>query len=216
MTQIVIVEDHPVVREGIKQILADQKEFSVVAEAGDGEQAIRVLESTPCDLVLLDISLPKIDGLQVLKWLKTKMPSIPVLVLSVHSEDEWAPQMLRAGASGYLMKDSLPENLIHAVHSVARRGRYVSPTLAEKIAMGTLERINQPAAELLSAREYQILSLLSSGKTVTQIARDLEISVKTVSTYRGRILDKLSLHNNAELMRYAFKQQLSPESADVL
>ena len=209
MARVVIVEDHPTVREGVKRILSGETEFSVVGEAADGEEALDILRNTPCDVVILDITLPKKDGLEVLSQMKLEMPGKPVLVLSMHPEDEYASRMLRAGAHGYITKDAACSDLLGALRKVAHGGRYMSSALTEKVALGVLDYRERPAADLLSRREYQILAMISSGKTVTEIANELNLSVKTVSTYRSRILEKLALRNNAELTRYAIKQQVS-------
>jgi two-component system, NarL family, invasion response regulator UvrY len=209
MARVVIVEDHPTVREGVKRILSGGTEFSVVGEAADGEEALDILRNTPCDVVILDITLPKKDGLEVLSQMKLEMPGKPVLVLSMHPEDEYASRMLHAGAHGYITKDAACADLLGALRKVARGGRYMSSALAEKVALGVLDYRERPAADLLSRREYQILAMISSGETVTEIANELNLSVKTVSTYRSRILEKLALRNNAELTRYAIKQQVS-------
>lgn len=206
MIRVVVVEDHPVVREGLKHVLCAHPDITVVGEAGDGQKALDVLRNIPCDVVLLDLMLPKKDGLEVLQELRSEMIQTPVLVLSMHNEDEWAPLVLRAGAFGYLMKNCAPENLVSALRRVARGGRYVTPALAEKLAFGSLDRLKHSPSELLSHREYQVLLAISSGRSVTHIADELRLSVKTVSTYRGRILEKLSLRNNAELTRYAIQQ----------
>lgn len=208
MTRVAVIDDHPVVREGLKRIIAEAPEFSVTAEAGDGEEALNVIKNAPCDVVLLDITLPKKNGLEVLKRIKAEQPRLPVLVLSMHSEDEYAVRMLRAGAAGYLTKETAPANLITAIRKVVRGGRYVSQGLAEKLAFDLQTNSDRPAHEALSDREYQIMCMLSSGKTVSEIAAELSLSVKTISTYRVRVLEKLHMKNNAELTRYALKQGL--------
>jgi DNA-binding NarL/FixJ family response regulator len=209
MTRVVIVEDHPIVREGIKRLLP-APEFTVVGEASDGEEALNTIRTSPCDLVILDISLPKKDGMDVLKSIRAEMPALPVLVMSVHSEDDYAGYCFRAGAAGYVMKDARTSDLLYALRKVARGSRYTSPELAEKIALGMLDRKDRPAKEILSRREFQILTMISWGRTVTEIARELNLSVKTVSTYRSRLLEKLSLRNNGELTRYAIRHQVEP------
>ena len=208
MLRVVVVDDHPVVREGLKRIISESNELSVAAEACDGEEALQTIRNHPSDVVLLDISLPKNSGLEVLKHLRTEQPRLPILILSMHSEDEYAVRMLRAGASGYLTKESTASSLISAIRKVVRGGRYVSPALAERLAFDLQTDSDRPAYETLSDREYQILCMLSGGKTVSEIASELTLSVKTISTYRVRVLEKLRLKNNAELMRYAIKQGL--------
>jgi two-component system invasion response regulator UvrY len=214
MTRVVIVEDHPIVREGIKRLLP-APEFTVVGEASDGEEALNTIRTAPCDLVILDISLPKKDGMDVLKSVRAEMPALPVLVMSVHSEDDYAAYCLRAGAAGYVTKGAGTSDLLLALRKVARGSRYTSPALAEKIALGMLDQRDRPAKEILSRREFQILTMISWGRTVTEIARELNLSVKTVSTYRSRLLEKLSLRNNGELTRYAIRQKVEPPPVSV-
>src|SRR5215813_9438102 len=208
MTRVAVIDDHPVVREGLKRIIAEAPEFSVTAEAGDGEEALNVLKNAPCDVVLLDITLPKKNGLEVLKRIKSEQPRLPVLVLSMHSEDEYAVRMLRAGAAGYLTKETAPAKLVQAIRKVVRGGKYVSQTLAEKLVYDLDSDTSKAPHEALSDREYQVLCMIASGKTVTDIADELALSVKTISTYRVRILEKLNMKNNAELTRYAIKESL--------
>jgi len=208
MLKVIVVDDHPVVREGLKRIIAESPELSVAAEAGDGEEALEMVRTRPCDVVLLDITLPKRNGLEVLKQIKSESPQLPVLIMSMHSEDEYAVRMLRAGASGYLTKESTPTSLLTAIKKVVVGGRYVSAQLAERLAFDLSHDTDKPAHEMLSDREYQVLVMLSSGKTVTEIATELVLSVKTISTYRVRVLEKLRLKNNAELTRYAIQKGL--------
>jgi len=208
MIKIVVVDDHAVVREGLKRIISENPGMAVTGEAGDGHEALKVIQNEPCDVVLLDITMPNRSGLDVLKQLHAESPRLPVLVLSMHSEDQYAVRVLRAGAAGYLTKESAPAKLVQAIRKVVRGGKYVSPTLAEKLVMDLETDAQKPAHELLSDREYQVLCMIASGKTVSEIAEDLHLSVKTISTYRVRILDKLLMKNNAELTRYAIKQGL--------
>src|SRR5262245_26749706 len=163
MTRVLVVDDHPVVREGLKRIISEGADLSVVGEASDGEEALNAVRSHPCDIVLLDISLPKRNGLEVLKQLKGEMPRLPILILSMHSEDEYAVRMLRAGASGYLTKENTPANLVTAIRKVIRGGRYVSQALAERLAFDLQTDSDRPAHEALSDREYQIMCMLSTG-----------------------------------------------------
>jgi two-component system, NarL family, invasion response regulator UvrY len=208
MIRVCVVDDHAVVREGLKRIIAENPGMSVTAEAGDGIEAMRILQSQPFDVVLLDITMPNKNGLDVLKELHNESPKTPVLVLSMHSEDQYAVRVLRAGASGYLTKESAPAKLVQAIRKVVRGGKYVSPTLAEKLVYDLNADSARAPHEILSDREYQVLCMIASGKTVTIIARDLALSVKTVSTYRVRILEKLNMKNNAEMTRYAIKEGL--------
>jgi two-component system invasion response regulator UvrY len=208
MIRIVVVDDHAVVREGLKRIISENPGMAVTGEAGDGHEALRVIKSEPCDVVLLDLTMPNKGGLDVLKQLHAESPRLPVLVLSMHSEDQYAVRVLRAGAAGYLTKESAPAKLVQAIRKVVRGGKYVSPTLAEKLVFDLDGNATRPAHEVLSDREYQVLCMIASGKTVSQIAEELILSVKTISTYRVRILEKLNMQNNAELTRYAIKEGL--------
>lgn len=208
MIRVCVVDDHAVVREGLKRIIAENPGMSVTAEAGDGIQAMQVIHNEPCDVVLLDITMPDRNGLDVLKQIHSESPRLPVLVLSMHSEDQYAVRVLRAGAAGYLTKESAPAKLVQAIRKVVRGGKYVSPTLAEKLIYDLNRDSTKPTHEILSDREYQVLCMIASGKTVTMIATELALSVKTVSTYRVRILEKLNMKNNAELTRYAIKEGL--------
>jgi DNA-binding NarL/FixJ family response regulator len=208
MVRVVVVDDHPVVREGFKRIIAESPGFFVAGEASDGAEALEVVEKNPCDVVVLDISMPQKNGMDVLKQLKTQMPRLPVLVLSMHSEDQYAVRVLKAGASGYLTKDAAPAQLVNALRKVVRGGKYVSTSLAEKLATELDMDNERPIHEVLSDREYQVLCMLASGKTGTEIANELTLSVKTISTYRARILEKLKMKNNAEITRYAIKEGL--------
>jgi DNA-binding NarL/FixJ family response regulator len=208
MLRLILVDDHPVVREGLKRIISENSDLSIVAEAGDGREALEAIRNNPCDLVLLDISLPNKSGLDVLKQIRAEWPRLPVLVLTMHSEDEYALRTLRAGASGYMTKECTSGNLLSAIRKIVRGGRYVSSALAERLAFNLQTDTERPAHQTLSDREYQTLCMLSDGKTVSEIAAELSLSVKTVSTYRTRVLEKLRFKNNAELMRYAIKQGL--------
>jgi two-component system, NarL family, invasion response regulator UvrY len=208
MIRVCVVDDHAVVREGLKRIISENAGMTVTAEAGDGNEALRVLQSKPCDVVVLDITMPNKNGLDVLKELHAGSPRLPVLVLSVHAEEQYALRVLRAGAAGYLTKESAPSKLVQAIRKVVRGGKYVSPTVAEKMIYKSETESRKPLHESLSDREYQVLCLIASGKTVTMIAEELGLSVKTVSTYRVRTLEKLEMKNNAELTHYAIKESL--------
>jgi two-component system invasion response regulator UvrY len=207
MLRVVVVDDHAVVREGLKRIISESPNMSVAGEASGGNEAIEVVNKTPCDAVVLDITMPDRSGMDVLKQIHNENPRLPVIVLSIHSEDQYAIRSLRAGAAGYLTKETAPSKLIEAIRKVVRGGKYVSPSLAEKLVFD-LDREGKQPHELLSDREYQVLCMIASGKTVSVIAVDLKLSVKTVSTYRARILEKLDMANNAELTRYAIKAGL--------
>jgi len=205
---VVVVDDHAVVREGIKRIVSESGGMTVSGEASDGHEAIRVIKNQPCDVVLLDITMPNKSGLDVLKELHAASPRLPVLVLSMHPEDQYAVRVLRAGAAGYVTKDSAPAKLVQAIRKVVRGGKYVSASLAEKLIYDLGTDTARPAYEILSDREYQVLCMIASGKTVTEVAQELALSVKTISTYRVRLLEKLNMKNNAELTRYAIKEGL--------
>src|SRR5262245_13252185 len=208
MIKVCVVDDHAVVREGLKRIIAENPGMAVTAEAGDGHEALRIIQSQPCDVVLLDITMPNKSGLDVLKELHANTPRLPVLVLSMHAEDQYAVRVLRAGAAGYLTKESAPAKLVQAIRKVVRGGKYVSQTLAEKLVYDLDSDTSKAPHEALSDREYQVLCMIASGKTVTDIADELALSVKTISTYRVRMLEKLNMRNNAELTRYAIKEGL--------
>jgi len=210
--RIFIADDHPIVRQGLRRIVEAGPGLVIAGEAGDAKALLAALDRTATDLVLLDVSMPGGPFLETLQQLRAKHPTVRVLVLSVHPEDQWAVRALRAGASGYLTKDHSPEQLVEAIRRVYRGGKYVSPTLAEHLA----EHLNGAAGgggqraphELLSDREFEVMRRLGSGLTVSQIASELAISAKTVSTYRTRILEKMAVGTNAELVRYAARHGL--------
>jgi two-component system, NarL family, invasion response regulator UvrY len=206
--KIVIADDHPIVRAGLKQILADASDIEVVAEAGDGHEILKLIRKGNVDVVLLDLSMPGLMGLDALKQMNAENPKLPILVLSMHPEEQYAVRALKAGASGYLTKAAAPEQLIGAIRKVYRGGRYVSAALAEKLALGLKAGATGLPHENLSDREYQVLCLISSGKTVKEIAEELSLSEKTISTYRARILEKMNMKSNAELAHYGIKNEL--------
>ena len=208
MIRILIADDHPIVRAGLKQILAEASDIEVAAEAGDGHELLKLIRKGAIDVALLDISMPGLTGLDALKQIKVENPNLPILVLSMHPEDQYGIRVLKAGAAGYLMKSAAPDQLIGAIRKVHRRGRYVSPALAEKIAFGLQTGASGLPHETLSDREYQVLCMIASGKTVKQIAAELALSEKTVSTYRARILEKMNMQSNSELTHYAIKLDL--------
>jgi len=208
MLRILIADDHPVFRRGLKQIIQETADMVVAAEAVDGREALLKARTGEYDVVLLDITMPIRNGVDVLSQLKHERPTLPVLMLSMHPEEQYAVRALRAGASGYLTKESAPEELVAAIRKVSTGGKYVSASLAERLASMVQEDGGPLPHETLSGREYQIMCLIAAGKTVSEAARELSLSVKTVSTYRARILGKLKMKNNAELMRYATKNEL--------
>ena len=208
MIRIVIADDHAVVRQGLKQILEESREMKVVAEHANGADALRWIRANDCDVALLDIAMPGMNGIDVLKQLHEEKPKLPILILSIYSEDQYAVRLIKAGAAGYLTKESAPEVVMEAVRRVAAGKKYISPAVAEMLAneFGTQE--GKLPHETLSDREYQIFLLLASARTVSEIANALSLSVKTISTYRTRILEKMQLRNNAELMRYVVEKHL--------
>jgi len=208
MLRILIADDHPVFRRGLKQIVEEAPDLLVAGEAANGAEALLKARTDAYDVVLLDITMPVRNGVDVLSQLKHERPALPVLMLSMHPEEQYAVRALRAGASGYLTKESAPEELVAAIRKVSAGGKYVSASLAEHLVSVVQSVGEAPPHAALSNREYQIMCLIASGKTVSEAARELSLSVKTVSTYRARILEKLQLKNNAELMRYATQNQL--------
>jgi len=207
--RVLIVDDHAVVRRGLEQILVDSLKEIVVGEASNAEDAIRLVDRQEWDVVVLDISMPGRSGLDALKEIKKIRPNLPVLILSIHPEDQFATRALKAGASGYLTKETAPDELVNAIHKVVAGGKYVSGALAEKLAADLEKDLGGvPLHKRLSDREYEVLILIASGHTITEIAEDLSLSVKTISTYRTRILEKTDLKSNADLVRYAITHGL--------
>lgn len=210
MVRVLIADDHAVVRQGLKQILADHFGEVQFGEAGTGQQVLQLARSGEWSIVLLDINMPGKSGLEILRDLKYQFPKLPVLVLSMHPEDQFAVRMLKAGASGYLTKETAPEELIGAVEKVMHGGRYVSSSLAEHLAAELQSKSDGPPHHTLSDREYEVLCLIASGKTVGDISDILSLSVKTISTYRARILQKMRMRTNADLTHYAIQNGLIP------
>ena len=209
MIRLLIADDHPVVREGLRRIVADHPELEVVGEAVSGDEVLTLLRRLPADVVLLDIAMPGPGFLQVLEHVRAEHPGVAVLVLSVHPEDQYAVRALRSGAAGYLTKDHSPEQLVEAIRKVHRGGKYVSPTLAERLASDLATTgARQSRHESLSHREYEVLCLLGSGRTVKEISTELRLSPKTISTYRARVLEKMQATTNADLVRYAAQHGL--------
>ena len=203
MIRVLIVDDHAIIRRGLRALLSDDFRGAAFGEASDARQALEQLRQKEWDVALLDITLPGKGGLDLLKELKTGWPKLPVLVLSGHSEDQFAIRMLKAGAGGYLTKESAPEELAKAIRKIMAGGRYVSPALAEKLALRVGKDFTGTPHETLSDREYEVMSRIALGKTVTEIAEELSLSAKTISTYRARILEKLGVKNSAEIVQYA-------------
>jgi DNA-binding NarL/FixJ family response regulator len=208
MLRVLIADDHPVVRRGLEQIIAGTSDMVVAGEAADGWEALRKATAGDYDVVLLDISMPFKNGLEVLSQIKAAKPALPVLMLSMHPEEQYAVRALKTGASGYLTKESAPEEMLTAIRKVSGGGKYVSASLAEDLASMLQEDADRLPHQALSNREFQVLRLIASGKTVSEIAQELSLSVKTISTYRARVLQKLRLKNTAELVRYATDNEL--------
>lgn len=208
MIKILIADDHAVVRRGLRQIINDEPDFEVVAEAQNGQEVLDKLESTDCNVVVLDITMPDKNGLAVLQEVKATRPRLPILILSMHPEDQFALRALKLGASGYLTKESAPEELVGALRKVISGGKYISSTLAEQLVAEIGSDSPRPSPERLSEREFQVLRMIAQGKTISQIAEDMGLSVKTVSTYRTRLLLKMKMKTNAELVRYAVQHGL--------
>lgn len=208
MLRILVADDHAVVREGLKQILSGMVGVTVSGEASDGVQALDQARKGDYDLVLLDIAMPGMSGLDVLKQLKSEKPDLPILMLSMYPEEQYAIRTLKAGASGYLAKESAPEELVAAVRKVCQGGKYVTSSLAEKLATYLKSDMERPPHERLSDREYQVVLMIASGKPVSEIANELSLSVKTISTNRSRALEKMGMKNNAEITHYAIKNGL--------
>lgn len=209
MIRILVVDDHAVVRAGVAHFLQDVPDMEVAGEAGNAQEAIRLVRSRDWDIVLLDIAMPDKSGVEVLKQIKREKPELPVLILSMHPENRYAVQILRSGASGYVQKEALATDLVNAIHTILKGHKYISPAVADLLTVDPFTADGQkPLHELLSAREYQIFCKLGHGEGVTKIADDLCLSVKTVSTYRSRVLEKMNMTNNADIIYYAIKQNL--------
>lgn len=208
MIKVLIADDHLVVREGLKQILASIPDIRVVGEASNGLEVLEKVRKGDFDVIVLDISMPGKSGLDILGELRSQKPDTRILILSMHPEERFALRMLKAGASGYLTKESAAEELVEAVRKVAQGKKYITASLAEKLAFGLIEDKGKPLHERLSDREYQVMCLIARGKSLKEIAEELFISMKTVSTYRTRILEKMNMSSNAEIIRYCIEQGL--------
>ncbi len=208
MIRILLADDHAIVRRGLRQILMEDPEFTHIDEAQNAHEVMVQFRAHPWDLVVLDLALPDKSGLEVLKDIKREKPQVPVLILSMHPEDQYAVRVLKAGAAGYLTKDSAPEELVNAIRKVLKGGRYISLELAERLAFDIGAGHEKPLHETLSDREYQVMCMIASGKTISEVAEELTISVKTASTYRTRILEKMNLKTSAQITHYAIHQKL--------
>jgi len=207
MIKVIVVDDHPVVRRGLKQIIEDEPDMKVAGEAKNAGECFSLVQKTDCTLVVLDITLPDRNGFDVLKQLKYEHPNLPILILSVHSEEQYGLRFIKAGASGYLMKEGAPEELVKAIRKVTAGGKYISASLAEKL-VSHLDASDKPPHENLSDREFQIMCMIAQGKSLKSIAGELCVGEKTVSTYRSRIMEKMKIGTNSGLTRYALENHL--------
>jgi DNA-binding NarL/FixJ family response regulator len=206
--RILIADDHPIFRAGVKEILLKEKDVESIGEADTGHKVLELARKQRWDVVLLDLTMPGKDGLEALQELRRERPALPILVLSAHPEDQLALRLLRSGAAGYLTKDKAPEVLLTAIRKVLRGEKYISESLAEKIALDTVSGATESLHETLSQREYQVMIMLVAGKTAKEIAKQLFLSIRTVSTYRARVLEKMKMKTNAELIRYALQNKI--------
>lgn len=205
---VLIADDHAIVRQGLRQILSETDDLVVTGEADDGVEALQLARHQPWDVFLLDVSMPNRNGIDTLKQLKKEFPRLPVLILSMHPEEQYAVRALKAGASGYLTKQSAPEQLVTAIRQVASGKKYVSPAVAQQLVEALSEDSNKLPHERITDREYQVLVMIATGKTQAQIAEKLNLGVATVSTYRARLLEKMGLKSTAELIRYGLEHGL--------
>ena len=208
MIRVLIADDHAIVRQGLKQILSETEDLLVAGEADDGAEALLLARQTPWDVYLLDVSMPNRNGIDTLKQLKKEFPRLPVLILSMHPEEHYAVRALKAGAAGYLTKQSAPDQLVTAIRQVAQGRKFVSAAVAAELADAISTTDDKLPHERITDREYQVLTLIASGKTLIQIADALNLGVATVSTYRARLLEKMGLRNTAELIRYGLEHGL--------
>jgi two-component system invasion response regulator UvrY len=208
MLRILIADDHAVVRKGIKQILVEANNDACIGEAGNLYELRDLIIDQPWDIVVLDLAMPDGNGLESLKQIKQEYPNLPVLIMSIYPEDQYALRTIRAGASGYLTKESAPEELVQAIQKILAGGEYISASVEQELVNYARHEDDQPLHHALSDREYQVLCLIASGKELKEIANELSLSVKTVSTYRARLLNKMNMRTNAELMHYAIKNNL--------
>lgn len=208
MIRVLLADDHAIVRAGLKEILADTGDMTVAGEAGSGPEVLALVRARDYDVVVLDMSMPGRSGIELIKQLKAEKPKMRILVLSMHSEAQYAVRSVKAGASGYLTKDSAADQLVAAIRRIAAGGAFVSPETAERLALDFDHPADAPPHTRLSDREFQVFRLIVSGRSVTQIASDLALSVKTVSTHKTRVMEKMGLANQTELIQYAIRHQL--------
>jgi len=212
MIRVVIADDHTILREGLKQLLQAADDLDVVGEAGDGHEVLQQVRTREFDVLLLDMSMPGKSGMELIKQVKSERPKLRILVLSMHEEHQYAVRAIRSGASGYLTKESASTLLVTAIRKVAGGGAFISAEIAEQLALSAMPHAEGPAHVSLSDREYQVFRLLVAGASVTHIADQLNLSVKTVSTHKARLMEKLHIDNPAELVRYALKHGLGDDS----
>ncbi len=208
MISILIADDHAIVRQGLRKIIDDDDEMKVVGEASNGAELLNLIREDSVDVVILDISMPGRNGLETLKEIKRLYPQLPTIILSIHPEDQYAIRAFRAGAAGYMTKESAPEELVEGIKKAYGGGRYISPSVAELLAAHVETKTTDEPHTALSDREFEVFTLLANGNTVGHIAVGLNLSVKTISTYRTRILEKMGMTTNAELTRYALDYHL--------
>jgi two-component system invasion response regulator UvrY len=208
MLRVLVADDHAVVRRGLRELLAESGEVAVTGEAATAREALEQVRTAKWDALVLDINLPDESGLDVLREVKQISPQLPVLILTIYAEEQFAVRALRSGAAGYLTKQSAPEELMDAIRKIVRGGRYISPALAERLALLADPKTERQPHESLSEREFQVFRTLASGRTVSQVAEILHLSVKTISTYRARVLEKMGLQTNAELTVYAVRNKI--------
>jgi DNA-binding NarL/FixJ family response regulator len=213
MIRVVIADDHSIVREGLKQLLSAAGDLEIVGEARDGQETLQLVRDNEVDVLLIDLSMPGRSGMELIKQVKGEKPKLRLLVLSMHAEHQYAVRAIRAGASGYLTKDSATTLLVPAIRKVAGGGAFISAEVAEALALSAMPHAEGPPHALLSDREYQVFQLLVSGRAVTDIAAELNLSVKTVSTHKARLMEKMGLANQSELVRYAIRHRLVDDSA---
>jgi two-component system invasion response regulator UvrY len=208
MIKVLIADDHPIVRQGLRQILSGIPDMEVAGEAINAQETLDQVRAGGWDVLVLDITMPDRSGFDILKELKHEQPDLPVLVLTIHGEEQLAVRVLRAGASGYLTKENAPAELVKAIRKVVGGGKYISSSLAETLAVGLDATFDRPRHKALSDREFQVMQMMAGGKTLAEIAETLSLSAKTVSTYRTRLLEKMQLKTNAEIIRYAIENGL--------
>jgi DNA-binding NarL/FixJ family response regulator len=208
MIRVVIADDHTIVREGLKQLLLAAGSFEIAGDARDGHEVLKLARETDFDVLLLDLSMPGKSGMDLIKQVKSERPRLRILVLSMHQEHQYAVRAIKAGASGYLTKDSASTQLVSAIEKVASGGAFISAEVAEQLALGAMPQTDGPPHTTLSDREYQVFRMLVAGQAVSEIASELNLSVKTVSTHKARLMEKMGIDNQAELVRYAMKHRL--------